>query len=525
MKSLPLILAALALSVPVVQAKVYNITLTNATTYTQCHIKYRGDTTKFIGLDKKGQQQTVEVPSIRILTMREVEEKQPEPEPAAAPEPTPAPAPAPAAEPQAEQEEATSEMAENKSDENAPAAEGQPAPAEAAPAEVDDAQAQNVTLHLREKLATLDAEFASLRSPSKGITNRVDFTRKRIVKSLDLLDKQSLKVAELQRAFNRAGRGDFTFTHVTEEQRTQYEREGEAAYKAMLIDMKEKPGARKVGGIDKFEIMRERYQGIPQYKDAYEWYIKTLKSLEKKWAKMIEKEENRRKSAQPAKKMAMNQADDAEFDKLKDSFESEGEKFASVWFNPRPRNMAMLKFAHDKVRDALRRNSDTTLPEAVGTVPGLLKQTWEAMDKARQLMLAGQLDQAEDVIKKDAAFEMLSNLNKSIFPQDYSEPVKLQHKAIEKEILSRRRNVTSAMSKLEHAASELQRSTGSAEAQINALLEDIQREKNLDAGENTVAMETSMNEPDEDEENAEGAAEEAADDAGEAPATDESEKQ
>ncbi len=517
MKHLPLILAALALSVPAVQAKVYDITLTNATTYTQCQVKYRGNTTKFVGKDKKGNLQTVEVPSSRILNMREVEEE------VAAPEPAPAPAPAPAAEAPAEQPAAAPEAEEGKPEEGEAATEGEAAPAEEAPAIVDDGQAQNASLRLREKLATVDAEFAALRAPSKGITRRMEFTRGRITSSLDKLDKQSLSVAELQKEFNQAGRGDFSFT-VSEEQRTQYEREGKAAYKAMLIDMKEKPGARKVGGIDKFEIMRDRYQGIPEYKEAYNWYIKTLHSLDKKWTKMIANEEARRKSAQPAKKSAMAQADKQELAVLREAFAAEGENIASVWFNPRPRNMEMLRLAHNKVKDALRRNENVELNEAVGTVPSMLSQTWEAMDKARQLMVEGNLSQAEDVLKQDASFEVLNNMNKSIFPQEFSEPVKQQRKALEKEILNRKRGVTSAKQKLERAASELQRSTGSAEAQINALLEDIQREKNLEAAENTVAMEASMQDPDEEEENAETAPEGDAP-AEEAPATQETEKQ
>ncbi len=498
MKHLPLFLAALVLSVPVVQAKVYDITLTNADTYSQCQVKYRGSTTKFVGKDKKGNIQTVEVPSSRILNMREVEEETaPEPEPAAEPQPqqpdaTPAKAPVEA--------EGEGSAADAAPAESAPAADAQPAPTEEAPAVVDDGQAQNATLRLRDKLAAVDAEYSALRAPSRDVTRRVEYTRKRIVGSLDKLDKQALKVAELQQEFNRAGRGDFAFDLVSDEQRTQYERDGQAAYKAMVIDMKEKPGARKVGGIDKFEIMRERYQGIPEYKPAYEWYIKTLHSLDKKWTKMLANEQKKRKSLQPAKRAAMIDADRTELEKLRAAFEADGENIAAVWFNPRPRNEEMLKLALNKVHDALRRNENTSLDDAVGTVPALLKQTWEAMDRARQLMVEGQLDQAKDVLEKDASFEVLNNMNKSIFPPDYSNPVKQQRKKLEDEILSRKRNVTSSMQKLERAASELQRSTGSAEAQINALMEVIEREKNLDAGENTVAMEASMNEPEEGEE-------------------------
>ncbi len=514
MKHLPLLLAALALSVPVVQAKVYDITLTNAATYTQCQIKYRGSSTKFVGKDKAGKLQTMVVPSSRILNIREVEEEEAE-APAPQPEPAPAetPQPAPPAADEAPGADAEASPAEPKDGEKpaepAPTADTQPAPAEESPAAAYDDQAQNATLRLREKLKSIDSEYAALRAPSKSLTRRMSYTRERIVNSLEKLDKQALKVAELQQEYNRAGRGEFPFTLVTEEQRTQYERDGEAAYKAMVIDMKEKPGARKVGGIDKFEIMRDRYQGIPEYKQAYEWYIKTLHALEKKWTKMLDNEQRRRKSAQPAKKLAMSEADTRELEKLKAAFEADGEDIAAVWFNPRPRNMEMLKLATHKVHDALRRNENVKLDEAVGTVPALLRQAWEVMDKARGLMVEGQLEQADEVLEKDASYDLLRRLHPSILPKDYREPVMAQRKALEDEIRTRKRNVRNAKTKLEREASMLERSTGSAEAQINALLEEIEREKNLDVGENTVEMEGSMAEPEGDETEEAAAADEA----------------
>ncbi len=527
MNHLPLILAALALSVPVVQAKVYDITLTNATKYTQCQVKYRGKTTKFVGTDKAGKVQTVEVPSTRILNMREVEEETPEPEPAPVPAAEPQAEPAPAAAddaPKTEGEPAPAAPAAAEGDKSAEAAgEAPAAPAESsAPAVPENGQAQNASLRLREKLTNVDNEYKSLRAPSRALERRMNATRERIVGLLDKLDQQALKVVGLQQEFNAAGRGDFDFKLISEEQRTQYERDGKAAYDAMVIDMKEKPGARKVGGIDKFEIMRDRYQGIPEYKTAYDWYIKTLHALDKKWTKMIDNETKRRKTAPPAKKTAMATSDKAELEKLKASFEADGEDIAATWFNPRPRNMEMLKLASNKVHDALRRNEGAKLDEAVGTVPSLLKQFWEAMDNARRLMIEGQLDQAEDVLKKDASYDLLRRLNTSIFPKDYRDPIMEQRKVLEDEIRKRKRDVRGTMTKLEREAAQLERSAGSAEAQINALLEEIQREKNLDAGENTVAMEASMNEPEGEETPAEGAASEAS--ATEAPAAEEPKK-
>ncbi len=523
MKHLPLILAALALSSPVLQAKVFDITLTNADTYTQCDIKYRGSRTKFIGTDKNGKVQTVEIASSRILNIREVEPEVKE---------EPKPAPAPAEEPRAEEKPAADTPAPAEAEAEKPAdaaapAETKPAdepkaeekPAEeASPGSPTDGQAQNASLRLREKLAEIDREYAGLRAPSKSLSRRMSYTRDRIVSSLDKLDEQALKVAKLQDEFNKAGCGDFVFEYGSEEQRSQYVRDGEAAYKAMVIDMKEKPGARKVGGLDKFEIMRERYQGIPEYKEAYAWYIKTLKALDIKWNKMLDKEEKQRKRLQPAKKSAMNEADAEELEKLAAEFEKDGENISNVWFNPRKRNMQMLKLACNKVKDALRRNQNVQLDEAVGTVPSLLGELWAAMDESRRLLIEGQLDQAEDTLKKAQSYDKLRAMRVDIFPRDYREPVMAQYKKLEDEIRTRKRNVRNTMTKMEREASQLERSTGSAEAQINALMEEIMREKNLDAGTNTVDMEQSMNEPEEE------AAEEPKAEAPAAPAAEEPKK-
>ncbi len=495
MKHLPLFLAALALGVPVLQAAVYEITLTNATKYTECQVKYRGSSTKFVGKDKSGKIRTVTVPSTRILNIREVEpEVTPAPEPAPTPAPKaeePAPSPETAAPDAAEKPAAEGEAAPEKEAEAAPAAEE----ATEEPKSID--QAQNATLRLREELAGAEEAYKNLRAPSKSLERRKAYTTERITRSLDKLDTQALKVAELQQVFNNAGRGEFNFELVNEEQRTLYERDGQAAYKAMLVDMKEKPGARKVGGIDKFEVMRERYQGIPEYKPAYEWYIKTLHALDKKWAKMLANEQKRRKNLQSAKKAAMTETDAAELEKLREAFKADGEDIAAVWFNPRPRNLEMLRLATNKVHDALRRNEGAQLDEAVGTLPSLLAQFWAAMDNSRQLLVEGRLDQAEDALAKDGSYDLLRRIHPNIFPTEYRSPIMEQRKKLEDEIRKRKREVRNAKTQLEREASQLERATGSAEAQIKALLEEIAREQNLDSGENTVEINTSMNEPEE----------------------------
>ena len=124
------------------------------------------------------------------------------------------------------------------------------------------------------------------------------------------MDKRALEVSKLQDDFNKAGAADYSFDKVSADQRDQYVRDGEAAYNAMVVDMKEKKRRRKVAGLDKFEILRDRYQGIPQYKQAYERYLKTLQKLKTSWTKSLEREEAARKRLVPDKRNAMEKLDE-----------------------------------------------------------------------------------------------------------------------------------------------------------------------------------------------------------------------
>ncbi len=513
MKNLSLLIAALALTIPAVQAKVYDITLNNADKYTQCQVKYKGSsTTKFSGKNRKGQIVTLEVKTSSILLMKEVEEEE-APAPAADTKPAPekatkgdsAPTDNDAQAGETPKGEADADAAEKPADKPADAEEKKPggeqpaAEEEAAASGPLGDQVQNSSVLLRKRLDGIEEELKGVRAPSLALQRNIENTRRNVTKSLEELDKLALRINELQKEYNEACMGDYAFTIVTKEQRDQYVRDGKAAHKAMVIDMKEKPGARKVGGLDKFEIMRVRYQGIPEYKESYAWYIKTLQTLEKRWGKQLEKEQARRKSLQPAKKADMAEADAKAFDKLSEEFKKDGEDIDEVWYNPNKRNLRMLNHAHNRVSDTLRRNEQVELDPAVGTVPALLEQFWDAMDKARDLMIVGSIEEAEKLLDEDTSFRQLVKLKSTIFPNDYRRPLMEQHQDIEKEIKKRARAQRSLQRKLEQQASTLERAIGNANAHIDALLADIEREKSDDTGENTVDMKQSMQEGEEDE--------------------------
>lgn len=378
-------------------------------------------------------------------------------------------------------------------------------PAENTADKVEKASADNVqdaTLRIREQLKLIDKKLAELNKPSRSLTTACNSTKNRVNGNLPAMDKLAKEVTELQEEFRRAGAGDYEFTEVPVEQRDSYAKDGTAAYQAMERDMKEKKSKRKVGGLDKFELMRDRYQGVPEYKQAYAKYLKTLKDLSKKWKKMLETEQGRRKSFAPAKKEAMDKADQEELDKLEEYFSKNNEEIATVWYNPSPRNMAMLRNCVNKVEDALRRNKDNRdMEKECGTVPNLITQYWQVMDEARRSMISGDLEGAEAMLRDDGNFKALVRLKPALLPAEYKDPITKEHAKMLQEIQKRERTYRTTKSSLERKSGTLERMISSAQAQIDNTLAAIEKEIDLDAGEKTAEVE----EPAESEEEADGA--------------------
>ena len=486
MKKSTLLLTLLALGASFAQAaQLYTITLTSAERFTDCTVIYKSSsTTKFRGTNKAGKTVTKEVPTQSIIMMREVIKEE---EPTKAEE-----APKPAA-PAAETPAAPEQKPAESGNAPAPAAEGEQQAEPIADGNVaqraDEAKAKDVTLRLRDKLANMENLMAKISKPSRALQSQVAQVKRRVTSQLEDLDKRALEVAKLQEEFNKAGAADFTFDKVSADQRDQYVRDGEAAYKAMKIDMKEKKGRRKVAGLDKFEIMRERYQGIPEYKQAYEWYVKTLHSLQKKWTNMHNKEENARKRLNGEKRSLRSRQDNEEYEAIAAKLKEDGDDIASVWFVPPSRNLKMLSISVNKVKDAIRRNQDRPLDAEVGTVPSMLTQFWDNMDKVRMAMVTGNLEGAEKMLREDPVYPVIMRLKTYLLPNDYRTPIVEQYKATQKEIQTRLRSYNNLKRSLERATASLDRVTNSAEAQIDSATTAVQRELDADTGDNTMEVE------------------------------------
>ncbi len=352
-----------------------------------------------------------------------------------------------------------------------------------------NAKAVDATLRLREKLASVDTELATISKPSRSLVQRCKSRKSQINNQLERLDKVAMEVAALQERFNSTNSKEFDFTIVRGDDRDKYVRDGKAAYNAMVIDMKEKKSSRKIGGLDKFEIMRERYQGMPEFIEANEWYNRTIDSLDKKWTKMQANEKARRARISPSKKERMNEDDERDFEKLERQLKASGENIAKVWYVPSARNLRMLTNCLNKVHDVQRRREyNNTKNENIGCVPTLLTEFWAMMDNARALLLSGDLPGAQKVIDDDPTFDRIVRLNRNIMPNEYKEPIKDQRMALIQEIKSRASDNSRTQRSLESKIAELERTSSNVEARLDALLEDIERERALDAGENQASV-------------------------------------
>lgn len=348
--------------------------------------------------------------------------------------------------------------------------------------------ATDVTASLRKKVQQIDIGLASISKPSRYLVSSCTRVKQHAEKELKELDELASKVTSLTEMFNNAQTGEFPFTEVTDEDRDKYQRDAMAAYNAMLTDMKERKGRRKVAGLDKFEIMRERYQGIEEYKKAYEIYIKTLKQLEKHWDKMLAKEEKRRARYNEKRRQSLDAADNEQYEELAAYFKKDGEDIAKVWYNPIPTNLRMLQNCCNKLKDALRRSDFNKMEPEVGKVPQMIQQYWEMMDQARQHMINGEFDTARKVMRESEVNREIARLRSYLLPNEYRDPMAAQYRELENEISKRERARNNEKRDLDRAVSAMERKQRSLESRLVSILESIEEEKARDVGHDSAVM-------------------------------------
>ena len=504
-------LIAIALSACLVSTaaakQLYNITLSDTSRYTNCSVIIQGSTeTKFNGIDKEGFVISKTVKNDEILVMAPVEKEEPAPKRKAEEQP----------------------QDEVKQDQPAPQAEEQPQE-ETPAAETPQEQAQPAPLEfgaiadsLHKQLDEADKAIAAIKAPKFSLERRAKRVRETVDRKLADVEKLAQQVTDARAALEASNTNPYTFEIVTPEQRTQLEADGKAAYDAMVADMKTGKNSRRVGGLSKFEEMRTRFQGVPEYKQAHSWYISTLKELHKKWGKMRDNEDNRRRKYVGERREKLDQEDQKEIEKVTKMLEDENEKYETAWITPSPHNARMLETAVSRIEDALRRNTHEKMDDAVGKVPEMLNAFWAEMDQAKALLDAGKCAEARELLNKSTIFKSLIGLNRNLFPEDYRKPITDQRRDLENTIRERERELMRAKRTLDGSTSRLERAVESLARQIEALNPDIERAMEAEAEKSAEAE--AADKPAADEEDGETAGEESADDkAEETPADDKAE--
>ena len=447
--------------------QLYNITLSDTSRYTDCSIIIQGSTeTKFNGTDKEGFVVTKNVKNDEILVMAPVEKAEPAPQPKAEEQPKP--------------EEQPKE--EVKQEQPAPQEQAQPA------AEQPQEQAQPAPLEfgaiadsLHKQLDEIDKSIAAIKAPKFSLERRAKRVRDTVDRKLADVEKLAQQVTDARAELDASNVKPYAFEIVTQEQRTQYAVDGKAAYDAMVADMKTGKNSRRVGGLSKFEEMRKKFQGVPEYKQAHAWYISTLKDLRKKWGKLRDNEDNRRRKFVGERREKLDQDDQKEIEKITKMLEDENESYETAWITPSPHNARMLETAFSRVEDALRRNSNEKMDDAVGQVPEMLEKFWAEMDQAKALLDSGKCAEARELLNKSTIFKSLIGLNRDLFPEDYRKPVTDQRRDLENTIRDRERELMRAKRTLDGSTSRLERAVESLERQIEALNPDIERAQEAEA--------------------------------------------
>lgn len=495
-------LAILALGSAMLQAspQLYDITLNSAEKFTQCRISFESDSTiKFTGTNKKGEVVTKEVKASSILFKREVKAK------------------AKKAEKTTPEVEETPETTAPETTEAKPAEGEASAPAAEAPAESAAAHAEaKPTLEgpsskektfdaITARLSEIDKKKDGVKSPSRTFNSRVSSTRSTIDKNLKKIEQSCTEIDTMQAEYDALSNQSYNYEIVTERDRDKYAVDGKAAYDAMVMDMNQKKNSRKIGGLDKFEELRESFQGIPEYPQAYEWYMKTLKTLERKWEKSIANITKKREKMNDNKREGLEAKDQAEYDKLERMFEEDGEHIAQVWYTPRPQNLVMLKAAKNKVEDVLRRSEHSKPLEHTGKVMDLIHSFWTSMDKARDLMVAGNFDEAKEEMEGNEDFKKITRLHKNLLPEEYKKPIQNQRADMYDELkdrINKRRNLQRSLDSKRTSLNRLAESTGNQVDRLEEIVnQELERQK--EAAAEAAAEEAEENAEESEEETAE----------------------
>ncbi len=337
----------------------------------------------------------------------------------------------------------------------------------------------NLTHKLRSQIEEIDKQFALIKDPSSLIISTIKSRKSYIERSLTRIDKLALELSELQEEFNQTSTGSYNFECETDEVRFKYTNDGSAALNSLLNDLKERNYNRKALGLNKFEAFRKNFMGIDGYLEAYKIYAYNIIGLQKKWEKMLSTEVKKRSRYNDKKLEAALVAEEEDTEKMEHALEAAGYDITKDWFNPDSKNTILLKRMIVRSTRAMRdieSSAKESDKEGTGAVSPLIVDFWAKMDETREMMITGNLSGAKETLSSDPCFDKVLKLNRDLLPEDYCAPMRNDYRDLRNEIDNRLRNQSKLEYRLESKNNYLEREVDSAQSQIQAVLEEIEKE-------------------------------------------------
>lgn len=353
---------------------------------------------------------------------------------------------------------------------SAPSAEETPA-AEAA----EDTQPDAIAA-VRKKMELIDQAYASLEKPRKATTqnyNRhVEEVKERLKKMEDI--KTQLDELEIKKA--ATGGSDYIFEVVPEEDRYKYETEGNALAKKAIDNLSSKSETAQIEGMRFFEMLRDTYQGLPQFKEANLLYQKNVNKFEKKWNTQLEGIKRERQKWPSSRREQTTEGEQRQYDALANKLARDSRNIEDEWFVPKMGNAIMLDKALSRARRAKSIQQSKTVEEG-GKVPELLHSFWGSMDEVRELMKEGKLEEALDKVGEDTSYRELMSMSRYLLPDYVKEGIRKQSDELRSEIRSRQNERRNVERELSRTITAFDREVHYLETRMDRMLESLLNDK------------------------------------------------
>lgn len=360
-------------------------------------------------------------------------------------------------EPAAAAEEAGSTVADEA---ESPEAEEQSAPGE------ELRSPEEIIEDLRKKEEAVDRAFAALQKPNRTLTasytRHVEEVKERMKKLETCRDELKVSKERLQ-----AGVEEYAFNIVPENERYTYEVEGNELVKNVLGLLNSKSEPVQVEGLQKFEQIRDSYQGIPLFAEAQEAYQKVVGKFEKKWVSQQEALKRERQRLSPSRLEQVNDSEQKAYDKLAQKMAQQQLNIDEDWFLPKSNNSLMLVQAVTRV-SRVKSSIQYARTATPVDIPALLHRFWEEMDETLALMNAAQLDEAYKKLQDSQPYRELMAQGRKL-PENVKEGIRNQAEEMRVEIRKQQTNMRNRERDTARAASAFERERRNLETRIERI--------------------------------------------------------